>query len=120
MIPEVAITHWRNIAPWPQDTLVEQDLILSRAIIEIIQEPALAKELLLRPDHRFAAVPESPLPASGTHLWVGPGTREAGGPRRPGPPFGRYPGSPPGFLSLRPCHWTFRSASLRSSFCYSV
>lgn len=48
MIPEAAITHWRNVAPWPQDAQVEQDLILSRALIEIFQEPTLSKALLLR------------------------------------------------------------------------
>lgn len=48
MIPEAAITHWRNVVPWPQDAQVEQDLILSRALIEIFQEPILSKGLLLR------------------------------------------------------------------------
>lgn len=48
MIPEAAITHWRNVVPWPQDAQVEQDLILSRALIEIFQEPSLSKGLLLR------------------------------------------------------------------------
>ncbi|MFB3779571.1 MAG: nucleotidyl transferase AbiEii/AbiGii toxin family protein [Bryobacteraceae bacterium] len=48
MIPQAAITHWRNIVPWPQDAQVEQDLILSRALIEIFQEPLLSKGLLLR------------------------------------------------------------------------
>jgi len=48
VIPEAAITHWRNVVPWPQDAQVEQDLILSRALIEIFQEPILSKGLLLR------------------------------------------------------------------------
>jgi hypothetical protein len=48
VIPEAAITYWRNIAPWPQDAQVEQDLILSRALVEIFQEPVLSKGLLLR------------------------------------------------------------------------
>lgn len=48
MIPEAAITHWRNVVPWPQDAQVEQDLILSRALVEIFQEPVLSKGLLLR------------------------------------------------------------------------
>ncbi|OHB74499.1 MAG: hypothetical protein A2Z34_02480 [Planctomycetes bacterium RBG_16_59_8] len=65
MIPEAAITHWRNVAPWPQDAQVEQDLILSRALIEIFQEATLSKGLLLRggtalhklfakPSHRYS------------------------------------------------------------------
>jgi predicted nucleotidyltransferase component of viral defense system len=48
VIPEAAITHWRNLAPWAQDAQVEQDLILSRALVEIFQEPVLSESLLLR------------------------------------------------------------------------
>jgi len=48
VIPEAAITHWRNVAPWPQDVQVEQDLILSRALVEIFLEPSLSDALLLR------------------------------------------------------------------------
>lgn len=48
MIAEAAITHWRNVAPWPQDAQVEQDLILSRALVEIFRDARLSKALLLR------------------------------------------------------------------------
>lgn len=48
MISQAAITHWRNVAPWPQDAQVEQDLILCRGIVEIFQDAALSKALLLR------------------------------------------------------------------------
>lgn len=48
MIPQAAITHWRNIAPWPQDAQVEQDLILSRALVEIFQDEGISKSLALR------------------------------------------------------------------------
>ena len=48
MIPQAAITQWRNVAPWPQDAQVEQDLILCRSLVEIFQDSALAKALLLR------------------------------------------------------------------------
>jgi predicted nucleotidyltransferase component of viral defense system len=48
MIPQAAVTHWRNIAPWSQDGQVEQDLILSRALIDIFREPVLSGALLLR------------------------------------------------------------------------
>ncbi len=34
MIPLDYITEWRNHAPWPQLSQVEQDLIISRALIE--------------------------------------------------------------------------------------
>ncbi|MFA6316157.1 MAG: nucleotidyl transferase AbiEii/AbiGii toxin family protein [Elusimicrobiota bacterium] len=48
MIFQAAITHWRNVAPWPQDAQVEQDLILSRALVQIFQDSLLAKTILLR------------------------------------------------------------------------
>lgn len=48
MIHQTAITHWRNVVPWPQDAQVEQDLIISRTIVEIFQEQTLSKALLLR------------------------------------------------------------------------
>ncbi len=48
MISQAAITHWRNVAPWPQDAQVEQDLILCRGLVEIFQDAALSKALLLR------------------------------------------------------------------------
>lgn len=48
MIPEAAITHWRRVAPWAQDAQVEQDLILSRALVEVFQDPLLRGAVLLR------------------------------------------------------------------------
>jgi len=48
VIPQAAITRWRNIAPWPQDAQVEQDLILCRSLVEIFQDAVLSKALLLR------------------------------------------------------------------------
>lgn len=48
MIPQAAIIHWRNVVPWPQEAQVEQDLILSRALVEIFQDPMLSRALLLR------------------------------------------------------------------------
>lgn len=48
MIPIAHITQWRQFAPWPDDLQVEQDLILSRMIIEIFSDPFLSKELAFR------------------------------------------------------------------------
>ncbi|MCE3238482.1 MAG: nucleotidyl transferase AbiEii/AbiGii toxin family protein [Gammaproteobacteria bacterium] len=48
MIPIAQVTHWRQIAPWGDDIQVEQDLILSRIIVEIFSSPFLAKELAFR------------------------------------------------------------------------
>lgn len=48
MIPQAAITHWRHVAPWPQDVQVEQDLILCGGLIEIFQAPEISRHLILR------------------------------------------------------------------------
>jgi len=48
MIPEDMITHWKQHAPWPQMTQVEQDLILSRALVEIFQDERVSSKLVLR------------------------------------------------------------------------
>ena len=84
MIPEHAITHWRNVAPWPQDAQVEQDLILSRALVEIYQEPSLSNALLLRGGTALHKPFISPVQRKGRDLfdiWTGLGTRRVD-PRR--------------------------------------
>ena len=48
MIPRAHITAWRSIAPWSTDAQVEQDLVLSRALVEIYTDPALASSLAFR------------------------------------------------------------------------
>ena len=48
MIPEAAINQLRKTAPWPQNAQVEQDLILSRALVEIFQDEGISKSLVLR------------------------------------------------------------------------
>ena len=41
MIPRDYITEWRAHAPWVQDFQVEQDLVISRALITIFTHPVL-------------------------------------------------------------------------------
>lgn len=48
MIREQAIIEWRREAPWLADWMVEQDLIISRAIVEIFSVPELADSLAFR------------------------------------------------------------------------
>ena len=48
MIPQTAITAWRNVAPWASIDQVEQDLILSRAICELYQHPVIGENLVFR------------------------------------------------------------------------
>lgn len=46
MIPSAHITAWRAVAPWLDDAQVEQDLALSRAVVELFQSSGA--ELALR------------------------------------------------------------------------
>jgi predicted nucleotidyltransferase component of viral defense system len=48
VIPFDYITEWRATAPWVQDAQVEQDLVLSRALVAIFQAPTLASSLAFR------------------------------------------------------------------------
>ncbi|MDP9387627.1 MAG: nucleotidyl transferase AbiEii/AbiGii toxin family protein [Actinomycetota bacterium] len=48
MIPAAAITHWSRGAPWPPRDQVEQDLVLSRLICEIVNHEVLGDELVFR------------------------------------------------------------------------
>jgi predicted nucleotidyltransferase component of viral defense system len=48
VIPKAHITAWRQVAPWVSDTQVEQDLIISRALVAIFQDSSLASELAFR------------------------------------------------------------------------
>ena len=48
MIPQAHITAWRAVAPWGDDAQVEQDLVLSRAVVEIFSDLELAESLALR------------------------------------------------------------------------
>jgi predicted nucleotidyltransferase component of viral defense system len=48
VIPRANIVAWRASAPWPTDAQVEQDLVISRAIVEIYSDPVLASALAFR------------------------------------------------------------------------
>lgn len=48
MIPRAAITQWGTTHPWQTARQVEQDLLLSQAMIEIANDPLLGHELVLR------------------------------------------------------------------------
>jgi predicted nucleotidyltransferase component of viral defense system len=65
MIPSAHIVGWRSSAPWISHAQVEQDLIMSRALVAIFQEPFLAGRLAFRggtalhklhfnPPHRYS------------------------------------------------------------------
>jgi len=48
VITNADIRHWRNQVPWTSADHVEQDLVLSRLIIEIANHPLLGEELIFR------------------------------------------------------------------------
>jgi predicted nucleotidyltransferase component of viral defense system len=48
VIPLDFITEWRATAPWIEDSQVEQDLILSRALVEIFDVPRARETLAFR------------------------------------------------------------------------
>ena len=99
MIPEADIIAWRREAPWADDATVEQDLVLSRALVEIFSDATLAEslafrggtalqKLMLRPPRRYSEdldlVQVEPGPIGGlldrirAHLdpWLGEPTRD--------------------------------------------
>lgn len=48
MIPRANITAWRAAAPWPIDAQVEQDLVISRALVELNSQPTIRDALAFR------------------------------------------------------------------------
>ena len=48
MIPSQNIVAWSQSAPWAEQRQIEQDLIISRALVEIFSDPFLAEELRFR------------------------------------------------------------------------
>jgi predicted nucleotidyltransferase component of viral defense system len=48
MIPAMHITAWANVAPWAELGQIEQDLIISRAVIEVFSDEFLRNELRFR------------------------------------------------------------------------
>jgi predicted nucleotidyltransferase component of viral defense system len=48
VIPRDFITEWRSSAPWVADVQVEQDLAISRALVELFSRPSVASALAFR------------------------------------------------------------------------
>jgi predicted nucleotidyltransferase component of viral defense system len=48
VIPRANITAWRSRAPWPSNEQVEQDLVLSRALVSMFQCDAVAEQAVFR------------------------------------------------------------------------
>jgi hypothetical protein len=48
MIPQAQINAWRSQSPWRSDSMVEQDLLICRTIVELFRRPVLAEHLAFR------------------------------------------------------------------------
>ena len=48
MIPRSDLVTWSEVVGWPSIDQVEQDLVLSRLIVEVAQDPYLGEELVFR------------------------------------------------------------------------
>ncbi len=48
MINRSAITRWNQFVPWNDNAQVEQDLIISRALVAIFSDDYLASQLSFR------------------------------------------------------------------------
>lgn len=48
MIDRPALIAWRSKAPWPSLVQIEQDLLLSRLVVEIARDKVLGPELTMR------------------------------------------------------------------------
>jgi len=48
VIPRAHITAWRAHAPWPSDAQVEQDLVITRALVEMYARTQIAESLAFR------------------------------------------------------------------------
>jgi len=48
MIREQAIVEWRRKAPWTANWMIEQDLVISRTLVEMHSLPELTDRLAFR------------------------------------------------------------------------
>ena len=48
MIPRANVTAWRKHVPWTDDAMVEQDLVLCRALVEMFSSAVLSEQVALR------------------------------------------------------------------------
>jgi hypothetical protein len=48
MIPAMNIVAWGNVVPWAEQRQVEQDLIISRALVALFSDPELRQQLRFR------------------------------------------------------------------------
>ena len=71
MIPAAQITNWRRDAPWANDDDVEQDLLISRAVVDLFNDPFLYDRLASGIFEQVAPllVPGNPYKPSDAAAW---------------------------------------------------
>lgn len=74
MIPRTVLTVWRtNHAPWPGDDQIEQDLIISRALVELYSDELIANSLAFNQStSRLSRWLLSIFPTPQNHRWQSP------------------------------------------------
>lgn len=48
MIPLAYITEWQEVAPWRDPIMVEQDLLISRVLLDLFRRDELRQQLAFR------------------------------------------------------------------------
>ena len=48
MIPPMHLAQWRTKTPWGPDAQIEQDLVLTKAMIQLYSDPLLTEAFALR------------------------------------------------------------------------
>jgi predicted nucleotidyltransferase component of viral defense system len=48
MIQNIYLDEWRHVAPWSDDGMVEQDLVISRILVELFNHPAISNSFAFR------------------------------------------------------------------------
>jgi predicted nucleotidyltransferase component of viral defense system len=62
VIPRAHLAAWRQVVPWADDAQIEQDLVLTRAVVELFGEPLVRDQLVLRGGtalHKLIILPPS-------------------------------------------------------------
>lgn len=48
MIQNIYLDEWRHVAPWSDDGMIEQDLVISRLLVELFNHPAISNSFAFR------------------------------------------------------------------------
>ena len=76
MIPEYFIQEWHENAPWQDSAMVEQDLIICRALVSIFSDEFLASQLAFRGGtalHKLHLQPQPRYSEDIDHVQINPG-----------------------------------------------